>query len=173
MFGFEHLHLSWRSLLMLSACVVLLVLAIKLLSNTIEQRASRWLGLLLALCVIDMGPQIIGFAGFYAQWPGLTFFPFNTECWIGAVLYLHYRTLTFSESLGWRKLLLIPGVIQTTYYLWAFTSLGDYKQKWAFNDAFHEPYVLPIESGLSLALLVFALVAIFRGIPVYQHYLAE
>jgi AraC-like DNA-binding protein len=153
-------------------CIVVFY-ALRLIQNPMEKRASQWLGAFFLCCAIDVMPQIIGFAGFYAQWPGLTFFPFNTECWLGALLYLHTYSLMHEKPLGWRKYLILPGIIQTTYYTWAFLFLGDYKQKWAFNDAFHEPFILPIETVASVALTLFALLQIHRATPRYKIYLQE
>lgn len=169
----EHLHFSWRTAMMLVICCIVVLYAWALIENGKEKRASKWLGAFFLCCAVDVVPQIIGFAGFYDQWPGLTFFPFNTECWLGALLYLHSYSLMHQHSFGWRRWLLVPGILQTTYYSWAFLFLGDYRQKWAFNDAFHEPYILPLETTLSVALMLFALVHVRRSIPVYKKYLDQ
>lgn len=169
----EHLYFSWRSAMMLVICCIVVLYGWRLIRNGKEKRASQWLGAFFLCCAIDVVPQIIGFAGFYARWPGLTFFPFNTECWLGALLYLHSYSLMHQQPIGWRKWLLVPGILQTTYYSWAFFFLGDYKQKWAFNDAFHEPYILPLETALSVALMLFALIHVRRSIPVYKKHLDQ
>ena len=73
--------------------------------------------------------------------------------------------------LGWRKYLLLPGLIQTIYYTWAFTALGDYRAKWDYNGAVHEPYVVPVESGLVVLLVITSVVAISLMLTRYRAFL--
>jgi len=105
-------------------------------------------------------------------WPGLTYFPlFYTTLWLGPLLYLHGFTLMQGGALGWRKYLLLPGIIQTLYYLWAFFGLGDYRAKWDYNGAFHDPYVIPVESALAILFLIAAFIATWRLIRRYRKHL--
>lgn len=48
------------------------------------------------------------------------------------------------------------------YQVWAFTTLGDYRSKWAFNDAYHEPYVVPLVTIATIALGTWAFVEVWR-----------
>ena len=121
--------------------------------------------------MIEVIPQIIGFAGFYGVWPGLTFAPFNVELLLGPLLLMHALCLMnkhIPKSVWW---LLIPGLVQVLYYFWAFLMLGDYRQKWAYNDRFHEPYVVPVESVLGVILFVYCWVRIYRLFRAYEHHL--
>lgn len=138
--------------MMTMVCLPILISATLLFCKRVEQSPSRYLALFFFLAVVAVIPQIIGFAGFYQVWPGLTFFPFAIDLWLGPLFYLHAYRLIKGHGPKWQKLLLLPGVAQTTYYTWAFLFLGDYKQKWAFNDSFHEPYIVPVESLLAAGL---------------------
>jgi AraC-like DNA-binding protein len=151
----------------------LVISAFKLWFSQNELFASRYLAAGFLLATLNVGPQIIGFAGFYQVWPGLTFFPFATGLWLGPLFYLHAYALIRGEPLAWRKWLLIPGIIQTSYYTWAFLSLGDYKQKWAFNDSFHEPYIVPVESVLEIGLIIFACISVWQLNRRYKDYLDQ
>ena len=105
--------------------------------------------------------MIIGFAGAYNIWPGLTFLPTSLTLFFGPLLYFHARQLLAGVVPRSRYLLLIPGAIYWLYQLWAFTMLGDYRAKWAFNDAYHEPYVVPLVNFGAIALSSWAFVAIW------------
>jgi len=158
--------------MMAMVCLPVLICAIILLFRKVEPSASRFLAIFLILSVLGMGPQIIGYAGFYDVWPGLTFIPlFATGAWLGPLLYLHADKLMRGGALGWRKYLLLPGVLQTLYYCWAFFTLGDYRAKWDYNGAIHAPYVIPLESVITIVLIVFALMAIWRLVRRYRLYL--
>lgn len=154
-----NIDIGWRSALMLAAALPVYGCVLFLLLRSVERRASIFLAATLFAAAFLMTPQILGYANFYTVWPGLTYFPFNTKLWIPALFYLHAWCLMHDKPLGWRKYLLVPGLIQTGYYLWAFTALGDYRSKWAYDEAFHVPYIVPIESALVVAgvgLVVFA-----------------
>ena len=167
----SNLVMSWRTVMMVMVCLPIVISAILLLFKRYEPSASRFLATLLLLCVLAMGPQIIGFAGFYDVWPGLTFFPFTIDLWIGPLFYLHAQRLIEGGPLGWRKWLLLPGIIETVYYCWAFLSLGDYQQKWAYSKAFHSPYIIPVESALAVLFMILAIYSVWQMSKAYKHYL--
>jgi len=167
----SNIDIGWRSALMLAVCMPLLMAALLLLTRKIERRANFWLALLLLAALVAQGPQIIGFANAYTVWPGLTFAPFDVELYIGPLIYLHAYRLMQDGPLGWRKWIIVPGLIQTTYYVWAFTMLGDYKAKWAYNSAIHSPYIGPVETVLGVAFIIIAIIAVFRLMRRYNHFL--
>ncbi len=167
----SNLDIGWRSALMLAVCMPLLMAALLLLTRQIERRANFWLALLLLAGLIAQVPQIIGFANAYDVWPGLTFAPFNVELYIGPLIYLHAYRLMEDRPLGWRKWLIVPGLLQTAYYVWAFTMLGDYKAKWAYTRAAHSPYIQPVETLLGIAFIVIAILAAFRLMRRYNSFL--
>lgn len=156
----------------------LLLCGIILILRRIETAATKPLGLFLILGGLSMGPQIIGFADAYQVWPWLTFFPlFFVELWFGPLLILHAHALMKSGPLGWKRWLVLPGVMQTLYYTGAFLLPGDglydTPAKWAFNDAVHEPYVVPIESLTGIVLLCLAIVILWRDRKTYLAYLEQ
>lgn len=153
-------------------CLPIIISAFILLFRKVEKPAARYLAFFLIAAVLAVGPQIIGYAGFYDKWPGLTYFPlFSTELWLGPLIYLHADRLMRGGLLGWRKFLFVPGIIQFFYYVWAFFGLGDYKAKWAYNKSFHSPYIDPIENILTIALMLLAMYLIWRLVGRYKTYL--
>lgn len=168
-----NLIMNWRSTMMFMVCLPILLCACLLLFKKYEKLASVFLSIALFASVIAMVPQIIGFAGFYYVWPGLTFAPFSTDLWIGPLIYLHAFALLKQQPLSWRWLLLAPGLLQTLYYSWAFLFLGDYKNKWAFNDSFHEPFIVPIETVLGIVLIVSAIIFTWQMYTQYKQYIYQ
>lgn len=167
------LDVTWRSALLLAVVAPTVLVALRLLFHSTETVACRWLALFLLAFCIDVVPQIIGFAGAYSVWPGLTFAPFNLQFFFGPLIYLHAHTLMRKTRPGWRWWLLAPGVIQFLYYCIAFTTLGDYKAKWAYNNAFHEPVLVPIQLFVALALAVGGGIATVRLVRRYRHYVRQ
>lgn len=164
--------LNWRTVMMAMVCLPIIVCAMVLLIRKMEKPATRYLGLFLIAAVLAVGPQIIGYANFYGVWPGLTYFtPFSTELWLGPLIYLHADQLIRGGPLGWRKFLLVPGIVQTLYYSWAYLGLGDYQSKWDYNGDIHQPYILPIENILTIGLFLFAMIAIWRLVIDYREHL--
>jgi len=166
------LVLGWRSVMMGMACLPLLICAVILLFRKTETHASRYLALFLLAAILAVGPQIIGYAGFYNQWPGLTFFPlFSTELLIGPLIYLHADQIMRGGPLGWRKYLLLPGIVQFIYYTFIFFRWDNHLDKWAYNDKFHAPYIIPTENILTVVFIVLGLLAIWRLIKTYRAHL--
>lgn len=154
--------MNWRSamlaLVMLCGAMTLLMLWLR----GLERRATGWLIAFVAAGMLSAVPMVIGFAGAYDRWPGLTFLPTHLAPLFGPLLYFHARCLMIDEPLGKLRWLLLPGIIYWCYQAWAFTTLGDYRDKWAFNDAFHEPVIVPLVLFTSAALIVAALVGLLR-----------
>lgn len=164
--------------MMVMVVLPLLLCGLILLLRRVEARAARPLGLFLILGGLSMGPQIIGFAGAYQIWPWLTFCPlFFVDLWLGPLLVIHAHNLMRGGPLGWRRWLLLPGLLQTAYYTGAFLLPGDglfdTPAKWAFNDAFHLPYIIPMESLLGIGLFGFSIVLIWRGRGRYLTFLDQ
>lgn len=183
----SNLDVSWRTLLLFGCCFPILLIILQLLRRETERRACRALAAFVFLFALGITPQIIGFSGFYQVWPGLTFAPFNTDLWLAPLLLLHLRRLclnghTFAN--GKQDLwLLAPGILQTCYYSLCFVLLGDglfndnflqtYKTKWAFNDAIHQPYIVPVETLLVLGITLYCLWQSFALMQRYQHFLNQ
>ncbi|MFK7888101.1 MAG: helix-turn-helix domain-containing protein [Gammaproteobacteria bacterium] len=167
------LDVTWRSALLLALIAPTALIALRLMVQRTEAQACRWLGLFLLVFCLDTVPQIIGFADAYQVWPWLTFAPLSYQAWFGPLIYFHAHALIRKTPLGWRWWLLAPGVVQLVYYIWAFTSLGDYQAKWRFTDVFHDPYILPVQLSVSLGLTLMCGVATWRMIRRYRRFLAE
>lgn len=158
----DHLIMNWRSVAMATMILCALVGQVYLWSKGIERRATLWFALFILAVAIDTVPMIIGFAGAYNIWPGLTFLPTNLTLIFGPLLLFHARQLMAGIAPPSQFLLLVPGSIYWLYQVWAFTMLGDYRAKWAFNDAYHEPYVVPIVNAGAIALGAWAFIEISR-----------
>ena len=167
----SNLVVAWRSVMMAMVCLPIIICIALLCLKKVERKASFALAATLFTAVVAITPQIIGFAGFYDVYPGLTFFPLYNDLWLGPLVYLHAHLLLRQEPLGWRKLLILPGILQTAYYTWAFLSLGDYKSKWAYSSDFHSPYIVPVESLLAILFLGLALFKIWRIYHEYKNYI--
>ncbi|MDJ0643542.1 MAG: AraC family transcriptional regulator [Erythrobacter sp.] len=167
----DHLIMNWRSVAMASMILCAMVTQLYLWSKGVERRAAVWFALFILAVAIDTIPMIIGFAGAYDIWPGLTFLPTNLTLVFGPLLYFHARQLMAGIAPPSQFLLLVPGAIYWLYQLWAFTMLGDYRSKWAFNDAYHEPYVVPLVNLGAIALGAWALIEVWRMRRRYMQWL--
>lgn len=165
--------IGWRAALIFAVCLPVFISAIILLFRRSEKRANRFLALALLAAVWAMGPQIIGFANGYSVWPGLTFFPFNSEMLIAPFIFLHAFALMKAANFGWRKYLLLPGFTVLLYYLGAFTTLGDYQNKWAFSREVHSPYIYPVSVAVTIFLASLSIVLTIRLIRQYRYFLSQ
>lgn len=168
--------MNWRSVMMAMVVLPLMVCGLILILRRVEGPATRALGVFLILAGLTMGPQIIGYAGAYSIWPWLTFCPlFFVDLWLGPLLIVHAHRLMRGGALGWKRWLFIPGIVQTLYYTGAFLLPGeglfDTPAKWAFNNAVHEPVIVPIESLVGIGLLALAVGLLWRDRKVYMAYL--
>lgn len=169
----SNLDMTFLSAIMLMIIAPMMIIGVMLLTRKTERRAAMFLAFFLILVSLNLVPQVIGFSGFYTVWPGLTFAPFEYGLFLGPLLYLHIRSLVSDDPLKWRWALLIPGMIQFAYYVWAFTALGDYEAKWAYNREIHYPYVWPtLVVGMAVLLLV-SLVLSLRELKAYKNYLGQ
>ena len=165
------MDITWRSAFLLMLVGPTALVAFMLWWRPVERTACRWLAAFLFAFCLDMVPQIIGFAGAYDVWPWLTFAPFNYQPLFGPLIYFHAHALILKTPLGARWWLLAPGAVQFVYDLWAFTSLGDYKAKWVYTVAFHDPYVVPVQILVSIVLALVCADASFRLVRRYRQYL--
>jgi AraC-like DNA-binding protein len=162
MVGGEDLVMNWRSALIGMTMVSSLIALIYLFRRGLERNAVLWLGLFVLAANVSAIPMLIGFAGAYDIWPGLTFLPTQTALLLGPAIALHARTLMVGQHDPKAVWLLVPGVLYLLYQLWAFTMLGDYEAKWAFNDAVHEPYVFPVAMALAWIMVGVSLIYTWR-----------
>ncbi|MFK8013382.1 MAG: helix-turn-helix domain-containing protein [Marinicellaceae bacterium] len=169
----EKLDIGWRSALLFSLYLPMILLVIKLLFKSTEKSASKALAGFVFFFSLTTIPQIIGFMNAYEIWPGLTFAPFNLELLLGPFLLLHVHFLTSQKSTGSIKLLFIPGFIQFIYYVFVFTYFDDYRDKWQYNEQFHQPYIIHFE------VLFISIISLYCGyqcwikIKTYQLFLSD
>ena len=164
--------------MMAMVVIPVLICGMILLTRRVERQAARPLGAALLITALSMCPQIIGFAGGYAIWPWLTYFPlFFMDLWLGPLMMVHAHRLMSSDPLGWKAWLFLPGAVQFLYNLIAFTSLGDgpldHEAKFAFTRAVHLPYIVPVESVLGMALIGLAIIVIWRQRSRYLIFLEQ
>ena len=158
----QSLIMNWRSLALGGIVLFAQLAQLYLLAKGIERKATIWLALFMAAIAVNVSPMVIGFAGAYDIWPGLTFLPVDLTLFFGPLIYFHARQLMEGISPAEQFWWLAPGFAHWFYQLWAFTMLGDYRAKWAFNDAVHEPYIFPLTSLLAIAINAWALWTVWR-----------
>ena len=166
------LAMNWRSTMLGMVILCAIIALTYLYLRNIERRAVHWLIAFASAAMIAAIPQIIGFAGAYDIWPGLTFLPTDLTLFYGPLIYFHAQKLMIGKPFTRQQWgLLVPGAVYYLYQLWAFFLLGDYKQKWSYNDAFHEPFVVPIIFLTGFGLSIWALIAIWRLGKIYRAWL--
>lgn len=170
--GFSDLAMNWRSGVLAGLALAILLFAIALLVRQQNRAASVWLALFLLAAAVNAIPFIIGFAGAYDIWPGLTFLPTDMSPLVGPLLLLHAHALVHGEPAGERKWLFVPGIAYLLYQLWAFTMLGDYRAKWDFSGSVHVPYVEPVVLAVSAGLALYSLWRIIALTRAYRGWLA-
>ncbi|MEO1488826.1 MAG: helix-turn-helix domain-containing protein [Pseudomonadota bacterium] len=163
--GLSQLEMNWRSALLAVLMLCTLVSVIYLVRRDVERRAALWMVLFVVAACLSAVPLMIGFAGAYRIWPGLTFLPTQTALLFGPAILLHSQMLMLKNPSPRCLWLLTPGLVYLLYQVWAFAFLGDYKAKWAFNDAWHEPYIFPTAmiGAWALMAVCFGLIWRLRG----------
>ena len=158
----QTLVMNWRSAMLASIMLCALVALAYLYTRQIERRAVLWLAGFVLAGIVSAIPMVIGFAGAYNIWPGLTFLPTQMGPLYGPLIYLHARALMLGGPPRRYAWLLAPGIVYWLYQVWAFALLGDYKAKWAFSESIHYPYILPVVFATSLVLMAWALFNIWQ-----------
>ena len=167
----EQIDIGWRTALLFSLSLPIFLSAIFVALKAVERPAGYFLSALLVTWAIHSIPYIIGFAGAYDAFPWLTFAPFNMELWFGPLLYLHVYFLVRKERLQHMWWWLLPGAVQFTYYLTCFVTLGAAERKFAYNDSFHEPFLVPIETITGLGLAIAGAYLAVRQLREYRQWL--
>lgn len=161
---------SWSTTLGLAAGFGALI-AVLLLTASINRSANRLLAALLAVATLRLMPYVIGYAGFYDAYPWLTFAPFDLGLATGPLLYLYVRRLAtpaLPPRWGWHFL---PAALDFAYNAWAFALPLAAKDRW--YDSVHRPWIEPVEAVAALVSLGIYLVAAVGFCRRYRHWLAE
>ncbi|MFK8029736.1 MAG: helix-turn-helix domain-containing protein [Gammaproteobacteria bacterium] len=164
---FEQLSFGWRSALMGSILLPIVVGTLLLLLKATDRSPARWLAALMAGVVLSSIPFFIGFAGAYDAWPDLTFLPVEMTLSFGPLLYIYVHSCLTGLKPGWRWWLLLPALVHFVYQLAAFTLLGGYETKWEFTLRVHDPIIEPIVWTVSLLLYAGCWYAVHK---LYQNY---
>jgi AraC-like DNA-binding protein len=161
---------AWSTTLGLAAGFGALI-AVLLLTASVNRSANRLLAALLAVATLRLMPYVIGYAGFYDAYPWLSFAPFDFGLATGPLLYLYVRRLatpTLPPRWGWH---FVPAALDFAYNAWAFALPLAAKERW-FDDV-HRPWIEPLEAAAALVSLGTYLVAAFRFSRRYRRWLAE
>ncbi len=169
----EGIYLGQRSLLMGSICFLMLISAVILCFKPYEKIANRFLAAFLVVVVLNFSPVVIGFMGAYDKWPWLSFYPFKTELYFGPLLYLHAYALMSQKKIGYQWLFLLPGVVQTSYYISVVISYPNYLDRWKYGGDYHSPYVSHFETFAILFSLLIFLHACWKLIKRYNYFLLQ
>lgn len=139
------------SITLLICAVQGLLLAALLLRARANRVANRWLALLILSVAALMTPYIVGYAGFYDEWPWLSFAPLSYTLAFGPLLYCYTATLVGAPPARvWSHFL--PVAVQFLAYAIVFPFPLPAKNWW--NSIAHAPIIDP-------ALDIAALVSIF------------
>ena len=90
----DGLVFGWRSALLLAALAPLVPIGIGLVTTLRNRIANRTLAALLLVLAGIATPWMIGFAGFYDRWQGLSFVPFSLPLAVPPLLWLFAHALT-------------------------------------------------------------------------------
>lgn len=148
-----------------------LVVALLLLGTRRNRSANRLLAALILVLVLLLVPYVIGFAGFYDAYPGLSFAPFGWALAIGPLLYLHVLRQTSSRlpaRWGWH---LLPVAVKIVYTTVIFVQPLPFKDDW--DTRVHSPIISPIENVLAFGGMAIYLVLAWRVHRRYQRWLVD
>ncbi len=146
-----------------------LVMAVLLWRSPRNRTANRLMAALLLVLDLQLVPYVIGFAGFYDQWPQLSFAPFELGFALGPLLYFHVSRLTRDALPPRWWLWLLPAAAQFLYRLVIFPLPLAVKDAW--NDHVHRDFLDPLETALILLSLGIGLVLALREHRAYQAWL--
>lgn len=157
---------------------VLLILALQglvvagfLLRANRNRPANRFLASLLATLALSLGPDIIGFAGFYDRWPWLSFAPFNVGLLPGPLFYCFVVALSQGQPPRRWRWHLIPPTLELVYLTACFLLPLAIKEFWA--EGGHGRIVAPVLGVSGLASLVAYTIAAGRVLKRYRTWLSD
>lgn len=165
------LTMSWRTALLLAACLHLSVCAALIWRRRAGGLAAKLLALLLICIAGTLTPQMIGFANFYNVFPWLTFAPFDNELLLGPLVWAYVAVLTAGQlpRRGWW--VFAPAVVAFVYGLVWF--LTPYDARMAYRHAVHAPYIDPAETFLGIVFAVVGIGLAFRQAARYSSWLVK
>jgi AraC-like DNA-binding protein len=158
------------SITLLICAVQGLLLATLLWRAPVNQAANRWLAMLIVSVAALMTPYIIGYAGFYEQWPWLSFAPLSYTLAFGPLLYLYTAMLVSSRpALVWPHF--VPVAVQFLAYAAVFPFPLPTKDWW--NTVAHRQIIDPAFDIATLASIAAYSVAAYLRYRAYRVWLDE
>lgn len=147
-----------------------LLLAGLLLRARQNRAANRWLALLIIAVAALMTPYIIGYAGFYEQWPWLSFAPLSYTLAFGPLIYLYTATLVGAAPV---RVLphFAPVAVQFLAYAVVFPFPLATKDWW--NGVIHEPVIDPLLDIAALVSIAAYSIAAYRQYRAYRIWLDD
>jgi AraC-like DNA-binding protein len=126
---------------------------------------------LLGVTVLRILPFIVGYAGFYDQYPWLSFAPYNLGLAFGPLVYLYVATLTRNSLPRYWWVNLCPAVLEFSYYCVLFVQPVSFKNYW--DDAVQRSWASHLEQTLTLlSAAVYLILSVWRY-RAYQQWLAD
>ena len=160
-------YLGWRTALLGAAAVQMLVLAAVLSMEPSNRTAGRLLAGALVVIAGLLTPYVIGFAGLYDAFRGLTFAPFAMPLALGPLLYAYGHSLADGRAPPRWRLHLAAPALQFLYFSACFLLPLD--AKWAWYTGGHRAWIAPVFDVLalvSLAAYAWALGGVLRRLRV-------
>ena len=157
------LTIGWRSAALGFAAVQILVLAGALAISNRTGSAGRLLAATLVVIAGMLAPYVLGFAGAYDVWRGLTFAPLAISLALGPLLWSYAVILADDRLPGRLPLHLAAPLGQFLYFASAFCLPTDLK--WAWYTGEHRSVVSPLLDGaflISLAAYTWAIGHVLR-----------
>lgn len=126
---------------------------------------------LLGVTVLRILPFIVGYAGFYDQYPWLSFAPYNIGLAFGPFVYLYVATLARGGLPRCWWLNFFPAVLEFSYYCILFAQSVSFKDYW--DDAVQRSWASHLEQTLTLLSAAVYLLLSTRRYRIYQQWLAN
>ncbi len=146
------------------------VLASLLLRAQRNRVANRYLALLIVAVAALITPFIIGYAGFYDQWPRLSFAPFSYTLAFGPLIYFYTVSLVDPvPKRAWPHF--APVVIQFLADALVFPFPLATKNWW--DSVAHAPIISPLFEIATLASIAGYGAVAFRRYQVYRRWLSD
>lgn len=136
------LYFGWRTALLGAAAGLCLVLAAALALDGGNRTANRMLAAALVVIAGLLTPYVIGFAGAYDAFRGLTFAPFAIPLALGPLLYGYAHALADGRAPPRMRRHLIAPTVQLAYFTACF--LLPLSVKWDWYTGGHRDLVAPL-----------------------------
>ncbi|MEO0574892.1 MAG: helix-turn-helix transcriptional regulator [Pseudomonadota bacterium] len=162
-----------RTAILAALVAPLLPISALLWMRSPERAAMRFFIAWLGCWGLLTTPMIIGFANVYDAYPSLTFAPFETSLWLGPLIWLFTLALTSARLPARWWCWLLPGALQTLYYLVCWLGIDSVAAKFAYAREIYNPYIAPAESGIAALLGALCVTLSWRQSTRYRYWLSR